>query len=198
LDLGLRRADFVLTLGSHDERVAAVAAKLVVDSFADLLVTTGGFGKVTRQIWGVTEGARFAEIARNLGVPEAKILIEDRATNTTENLTRTRDLLAQEGIAVKSGILVTKPYMRRRAFAAASKQWPEVEWQVSSPELSMKDYPNEEVSEKRMIELMVGDLQRIKIYADRGIQTYQEIPDHVWQAYEELVKQGFDEYVIRG
>jgi len=106
-----------------------------------LLVTTGGLGKVTRHIWGTPEGVRFAEIARSLGVPEAKILIEDTATNTGENLTRTRDLLARERIVVRSGILVTKPYMRRRVFATASKQWSEVDWLVSSPNLSMKDYP---------------------------------------------------------
>jgi len=31
LDLGLRRADFVLALGSHDQRVASAAAKHVID-----------------------------------------------------------------------------------------------------------------------------------------------------------------------
>lgn len=197
LDLGLRPVDFVLALGSHDQRVASVAAKYVMDGLADLLVTTGGFGKVTRHIWGTTEGAKFAEIARGLGVPEAKILVEDTATNTGENVTRVRDLLARKAIVVRSGLLVTKPYMRRRAFATASKQWSEIEWLVSSPNLSMEDYPDEEVPETRMIELMVGDLQRIKLYADRELQIPQEIPNHVWQAYEELVKRGFDRFVIR-
>jgi uncharacterized SAM-binding protein YcdF (DUF218 family) len=197
LDLGLRPVDFVLALGSHDERVAVAAAQHILDGLANLLVTTGGFGKVTRHIWGITEGARFAEIARSLGVPEEKILIENTATNTSENIIRTRDLLAQKGITIRSGILVTKPYMRRRAFATALKQWPEVEWLVSAPRLSMEEYSNEEVPERRMIELMVGDLQRIKIYAGHGFQAYQEIPANVWQAYEKLVKYGFDKYVIR-
>jgi uncharacterized SAM-binding protein YcdF (DUF218 family) len=197
LDLGLQPVDFVLALGSHDQRVATASAKYILDGIANLLVTTGGYGKVTRHIWGTTEGVKFAEIARGLGVPEEKILVEDTATNTGENVTRVRDLLAREKIPVRSGLLVTKPYMRRRAFATASKQWPEVRWFVSSPNFLMKDYPDKEVPEERMIELMVGDLQRIKLYADNGLQIPQEIPNHVWQAYEELVKRKFDRFVIR-
>ena len=37
---------------------------------------------------------------------------------------------------------------------------------------------------------MVGDLQRIRVYAERGFQIPQEIPDDVWLAYEELVRAG--------
>lgn len=62
--------------------------------------------------------------------------------------------------------------------------------------LSMRDYPNEEVPERRMIELMVGDLQRIKVYANRGFQIHQEIPDDVWSAYEQLVHHGFTTYLL--
>ena len=43
---------------------------------------------------------------------------------------------------------------------------------------------------------MVGDLQRIRVYAERGFQIPQEIPDEVWAAYEELVQLGFDERLV--
>lgn len=197
LDLGLRPSSFILALGSHDERVGAHAAELMMKGLAPILVLSGGFGKVTRHIWGVTEGERFAEIARKLGVPDSKILVENEATNTGDNVTKTRDLLNRLRIPIKSGILVTKPYMRRRAYATAAKQWPEVEWLVSSPALSFDEYPDEGVPVERMIELMVGDLQRIKVYAESGFQISQEIPDHVWQSYEELSSRGFDKYVIK-
>lgn len=115
LDCGIRPVDVMIALGCHDERVATTAARHIKDGLADLLVTSGGFGKVTRHLWNIPEGVRFAEIARALGIPEPQILIEEAATHTGENITFTRNLLAQKGIAVKSGILVTKPYMRRRA-----------------------------------------------------------------------------------
>jgi hypothetical protein len=44
---------------------------------------------------------------------------------------------------------------------------------------------------------MVGDLQRIKIYPEKGFQIAQEIPDDVWQAYEQLVAMGFDRHLAK-
>jgi len=195
LDVGMRPADFILALGSHDERVAVYGANLILEGFAPLLVLSGALGKVTKEIWRVTEGERFAQIARSAGVPDCMILIENTATNIGENITRTRDLLPREGISVHSGILVTKPYMRRRAHATATKQWPEIEWMVSSPSLSFDEYLDDSTTEQT-IELMVGDLQRIKVYAEQGFQTPQDIPAKVWNSYEELVRLGFDKYVI--
>lgn len=197
LDLGIHPSDFILALGSHDERVGEHAAQLMLDGFAPLLVPSGGFGKVTQHIWGVSEGERFAKIAIKFGVPDSKIIIENTATNTGDNITKTRDLLNSKGIVVTSGTLVTKPYMRRRAYATAMKQWPEISWLVSSPPLSFDDYPDKDVPLERMIELMVGDLQRIKVYAKSGFQIPQEIPDQVWRCYEELSCNGFDKYVIK-
>lgn len=196
LDLGLRRSDFALALGSHDERVALRAGELVTNDVVPLLVTSGGFGKVTQHIWNKSEGEHFAQIAISMGVPPSRILVENTATNTGENVTRSRDLLVRNGVFVSSGILVTKPYMRRRAYATASKQWPDVSWTVTSPDLSFEEYPKGEVTEERMIELMVGDLQRIRLYAEQGLQLAQNIPGQVWKSYEELVERGFSKYVI--
>lgn len=197
LETPSRQADFVLAMGSHDERVADAAAEQVLDGKAPLLITSGGFGKVTRNTWKVSEGERFAQIARRKGVPDDAIIVEPEATNTGENLTKTRSLLAERGIQVRSGILVTKPYMRRRAFAAAARQWPEIDWQVVSPEIAFEAYPTEEVPLERMINLMVGDLQRLDVYGKNGFQIPQDIPADVWRSYEFLKEAGYDDFVIQ-
>jgi hypothetical protein len=44
---------------------------------------------------------------------------------------------------------------------------------------------------------MVGDLQRIRNYPDRGFQIHQDIPENVWQAYEALVLAGYDKYLSK-
>ena len=44
---------------------------------------------------------------------------------------------------------------------------------------------------------MVGDLQRIRLYAGRGFQIHQDIPDDVWRDYEDLVEAGYDKYLVR-
>lgn len=190
-------ADFILALGSHDERVAEYAAQLMLEDAAPLLVTSGGFGKVTSAIWKVSEGERFAEIARKAGVRSDHILVEDKASNTGENVSLTRNLLEKYGRAVTSGILVVKPYMERRSYATAAQVWPEVRWTPASPPISFESYPTAEVTERKMIELMVGDLQRIAEYPRLGFQIPQDIPPDVWNAGEELVRLGFDAFALK-
>ena len=50
---------------------------------------------------------------------------------------------------------------------------------------------------ERVIQIMVGDLQRIRIYAEKGFQIPQYIPGQVWNAYERLVEAGFDQQLIK-
>ena len=163
----------------------------------NLLVTSGGFGKVTKDVWCKPEGERFAELVIAMGADPNKVLIEDRATNTGDNVKFSRQLLNALGRSVRSGILVTKPYMNRRAYATAAKQWPEVEWSVAPPEISFEAYPNEEVSEERMINLMVGDTQRISVYEGQGFQIHQDIPDSVETSFQKLVKRGYTTFLIK-
>lgn len=188
--------DFVLAAGSHDDRVAFRAAELILDGLAPLLVVSGGHGKVTRSTSQQTEAERFWDIAVAEGVHPKDILFEDRATNTGHNIIYTRELLEGQDIKPSSGVIVTKPYMKRRALATARKQWSDVDWYVDGPPLSFEEYATDEVPACRMIELMVGDLQRIKVYADKGFQVAQDIPDDVWKAYEELIDEGYARYVL--
>ena len=44
---------------------------------------------------------------------------------------------------------------------------------------------------------MVGDLQRVKVYAEKGFQIPQEIPGDVWAAFEALVAAGYDSRLVR-
>jgi hypothetical protein len=37
----------------------------------------------------------------------------------------------------------------------------------------------------------------VKLYPARGFQIAQEIPDDVWQAFEELVAAGYDRHLVR-
>jgi hypothetical protein len=48
-----------------------------------------------------------------------------------------------------------------------------------------------------VVAIMVGDLQRIRLYADKGFQIPQEIPASVWAAYEALVHAGFNKFLVK-
>lgn len=196
----LESADAILVLCSHDKKVAERGAQLFLDGWAPLLIFSGGLGVITKNIWNEPEADQFAAIAISLGVPPEKIIIENQSTNTGENVRFTRRLLARKQIDPQKFILVQKPYMERRSFATFSKHWPEKDVLVTSPQVSfdeyLENYVNSELSTNDVVSIMVGDLQRIKVYADRGFQIHQEIPDEVWSAYEELVNAGYDRHLI--
>ena len=86
--------------------------------------------------------------------------------------------------------------MERRSFATFKKHWPGKKLIVTSPQIPFEQYATKDIPLERVINIMVGDLQRIKVYAEKGFQVYQEIPPDVWDAYEQLVKLGFDKQLI--
>ena len=196
----IAKADAILVLCSHDERVAERAAQLFHEGWARLVIFSGGQGSITRALWSEPEAERFARIAVSLNVPRESILIEAQSTNTGENIEFTKQLLAERGLELQKFILVQKPYMERRAYATFRQLWPEKDLVVTSPQVSFReyvaDYANSTLSVADVVGIMVGDLQRIKLYPARGYQIAQEIPDHVWNAFEELVRAGYDKYLI--
>ncbi|HRH55686.1 MAG TPA: YdcF family protein [Candidatus Paceibacterota bacterium] len=193
----LEKADAILVLGSSDLRKAEYGAQLYHEGWAPLLIFSGGEGRTTTGLWGMTEAEKFASIAVEKGVPQETILIEKRSTNTGENIQFTRQLLEEKGIHLQKIIVAQKPYMERRTYATFMKQWPGMDFIVTSPKISFEDYPEEGRSIEHIINMMVGDLQRIKEYPALGFQIEQEIPENVWQAYEQLVREGFTEQLIK-
>jgi uncharacterized SAM-binding protein YcdF (DUF218 family) len=184
-----------LALGSHDLRVADRAAELYLQGYAPVLIFSGGLGNLTRDMWTRSEAELFAERAIALGVPPAAILTEGKSTNTGENILFTQALLNEKDLDPQSFILVQKPYMERRSLATFKKRWPDKNLIVTSPQISFQEYPTEDITMERVINIMVGDLQRIKLYPEKGFQIYQEIPEYVWNAYKELLTLGFDKHL---
>jgi uncharacterized SAM-binding protein YcdF (DUF218 family) len=90
--------------------------------------------------------------------------------------------------------------MERRAFATFHKVWPGKQVIVTSPQASFDEYlarySNDALSADEVISIMVGDLQRIRLYPRKGFQIDQDIPAEVWDAYEALVSLGYDRHLI--
>ena len=187
-----------MVLGSHDLRVAERGAQIWLEGYAPWLIFSGGLGNFTRDMWTEPEAEKFAAIARKSGVPDKNILVENRSSNTGENILFTKKMLEEKGINPNSFILVQKPYMERRTFATFMKQWPGKDILVTSPQISFENYPSDEIPMERVISIMVGDLQRIIDYPEKGFQIYQELPDPVLQAYEKLILLGFDAHLAKG
>lgn len=193
----LRPADAIVALGSHDTRVAERAADVFLEGWAPLLVLSGATGALTGG-WTRSEAEVFAEVAAGRGVPRERMLLEARSTNTGENVVMTRALLAERGIAPRRVIAVQKPYMERRTLATFEARWPGLEVVVTSPRLGFDDYTSGSIAPDDVVHIMVGDLQRLWLYAEKGWSSPQPVPPAVREAYEGLVAAGYTRRLVGG
>ncbi len=196
----LAPADALFILCSHDLRVAEYAAKLFKEKYAPLILISEGIahkGDLVETPWEKPESEVFADRLIELGIPKEKIILETKATNCGENVLFMQKVLQDNNIQINSLIAIQKPYMKRRTFATIKKHWPDKKLIVSSPKISYQDYPNKNISKSDLINIIVGDLQRIKFYPEKGFQIYQEIPTDVWDSYEKLLALGFTKHLMK-
>jgi len=193
----LAPAECIIVLGSHDTRVAERGAEVFLQGLAPLIVFSGNLGALTSGMWERPEAEIFAEVAERAGVPRDKMLLETRATHTGENVDYSRQLLRERGMAPKRAIAVQKPYMERRTLLTFQQRWPELDVSVTSPQLDLDSYPNDLISREDVVHIMVGDFQRLFLYAQRGWSAPLEIPPEVMEAYRRLVEAGYTGRLIQ-
>ncbi|MFB7775757.1 YdcF family protein [Streptomyces bauhiniae] len=185
-----RPVDVAIGLGSHDLGVATHSAGLYRAGLFPTLVFTGGNSPTTARVFPRGEAIHFREHALGLGVPAEAILLEPNAGNTGQNITLSREVLAAAGITPATVMLVCKPYMERRSYATARKLWPGVEFLCASEPLEFDEYLKSIGDEKLVLDMLVGDLQRVIEYPKLGFAIEQEVPEDVRDAHESLVRDG--------
>lgn len=198
----LRQCDAIFLLGSRDERTAEYAINLYLRGYGEKLIISGGIAQSNVPLnshWANQSQAEyFGKKARRSGVPSKNLVLEPKAANTGQNIEFTYKLLAEKDIKLSSILLVQKPYMERRTYATFMKQWPEpdIDITLSSPPIPYDEYFDDQNPKEDILNVMVGDLQRIKEYPRLGFQIEQEIPGEVWRAYEYLVTAGYTKHLI--
>src|SRR3989344_3093263 len=112
-----------------------------------------------------------------LGVPERDIIVENKSTNTGEDVRFSYAMLQDLDMIPNSIILVREPFMERRLWTIFKKQWPNPSTQaiVTSPPIAYEDYPTADISKDMFINIMVADLQKIFEYPKLGYQIAQNV-----------------------
>lgn len=191
-----RKADCIVGFGNFNCDIARRAAELYHQGYAPRILFTGGLGRNTTKLFTQPEALRFAQVAMECGVPEKAILLEDKSRNTRENIEFTRTLLESRNIPHHQVLGVHQPFMERRICAALGVYWPELDFTVTSPQVTIPQYlasaKRQGMTENAAVSVIVGDFQRMDLYAKLGYQVPQQIPEEAWQAYRTLVEMGFD------
>ena len=191
-----RKADVIVGFGNFNTDIARRTAELYHQGIAPKILFTGGLGRNTVGLLPESEADRFARVAIECGVPDRDIIREDKSTNTAENIIFTRKLLEELAVPHDHILGVHQPFMERRISAAMGVYWPELNFSVTSPQVTVPEYlaraKEQGISENASISVIVGDFQRMKLYADKGWQIPQEIPEEAWEAFRALVALGYD------
>ena len=190
------KADVIVGFGNFNTDIARRAAELYHQGYAPKILFTGGLGRNTEGMLPEPEAVRFAKVAMECGVPEEDIILENKSRNTKENIEFTKALLEERGIPHTHILGVHQPFMERRIVAAMGVYWPDQYFTVTSPQVTIPEYlrraREQGITENASVSVIVGDFQRIELYAKLGYQLPQYIPEEAWEAYHKLVAMGFD------
>lgn len=195
-------ADMLLVLGSIDERVAVYAAELSRTYNYGLVLFTGGVAHANdllRVLWDESEAEHFHDIFMKSGGKAKQVVFETAEQNTGQNAVLSYEAIKQSGLALPRTIeIVTKPYMERRARATFEVQWPDKQTQffVTSPRITFDDYPNSKQPFDVLVNIMIGDFERILKYPELSLQSRQIVLAEVMKAWHRLTKAGYNEHRI--
>lgn len=197
-----QRVDLAIVLGSRDDRVAGYAADILQDSSVGSVIITGGAAHQDDLLrpgrWHErSEAAHFATVMRAHGY-ENELVLEENATNTGENIRLSADIVQRDSLLAQSIVVFTKPYMMRRSLRTFERQWPfpYTTINVASWPCTFDDYVDEDQPADTVINIMVGDLQRIIEYPTRGFMTPSEVPVQVSQALKVLTDAGYTKHIL--
>ena len=74
-------------------------------------------------------------------------------------------------------MLYAKPYDEKRAYAAFKKIMPEYKVIIHSENITCEEYY--EKNGKEWVNVLVGDIQRMKLFYEKGWQIKMDIPQNV-------------------
>lgn len=195
-------ADCLLVIGSLNDSIAVEAARLENEHIYKTIVISGGNSRITKTRalgWGNdTEAEHFRKIMLESGSMRTDIILEKHASNTGENASFTYALLKERGLIPSSMVVLTKPYMERRAQATFDIQWPDRRTKISfaSMPMTLLQYCRTETRVDYTLHIMVGDLQRIIEYPNHGYQSKQFVPEPVMEAFSILKTAGFTNHLL--
>jgi uncharacterized SAM-binding protein YcdF (DUF218 family) len=174
------QVDVVVALGSSDLRTAERAAALYRATAADLVVCSGGRGRLTGQ-WPRSEAAELSASMIGLGVLPERIWIEPTSSNPLENAINVAALLRESGRS-RTIALVTRPHLRLRAWLTFRRRF--VADTVLVDPADTTDQPQDlEVGLAAMSDHVRSEVPRIDAYSARGDIDPPDVPPALSEAW---------------
>ncbi len=189
-----QRADAILGFGHFDMKIPRTCGKLYEEGYAPKVIFTGGVGAGTADL-KKKEAQVFRDelYAHFPDIPEEDILIEDRSTNTGQNIYFLKEMAFHKwpehnfSKGISSVMLVCNAARQRRTWLTWRKILPEVHAINCPPETTYDQEKELFRSKGRALEsLLLGEMERILDYPDKDFIVEEKIPEDVYNAYQML------------
>ncbi|HVM76841.1 MAG TPA: YdcF family protein, partial [Candidatus Paceibacterota bacterium] len=117
-----QKADLAFVFGTREQEATNKAYELYQNKYVNKILISGGINRIT----GENEAGVMSKKLLSLGVKKEDILLENRSTNSLENVLFSREVIDRElGFRnVKKVIAVVKHYHSRRALMTLKKHFP--------------------------------------------------------------------------
>lgn len=171
-------ADVLFVLGHYLKEIPVHAATLYAAGIAPHVLITG---RKTRYIPDdvANEAQYFKQLMVAAGVPSEAIVLEERSTNTLEDVQMGMTTLALRGIVPKRIVLVAYVPLLRRAKATFAKHFPDVE--VHAVPYPIADLEDTFWLQDRLTRMLL-EFDRLHEFAEKGDIAHVAIPQNVLEA----------------
>jgi uncharacterized SAM-binding protein YcdF (DUF218 family) len=190
----LPHSDVIIGFGHFDLKIPRHCGELYMDGYARRIIFTGGIGSGTADL-GQAEAVVFKEELRRRypSVSTEAVIVEDRSTNTSENVQFTAEKLEMKypdftfGEQIKKAIIVANAYRQRRVFLTCRRNLPQVEF-YNAPPATTFDEELRLFSSKGFdfVELLIGEIDRLIRYGEKEYILQENIPKKIYDSYVTL------------
>lgn len=179
--------DAVIGFGTFDLALAAFCGELHTRGHARRIVLTGGIGAGTADLGRPEADAWRDEILRtHPQIDPRNILVENRSTNTAENIELTTELLARRhpelafGRGIATALVVASPSRLRRVKLTLHQRLPSLRVWRSLPAADFdREFALHESKAIAYLPHLAGEIDRIRDYPARGWIAAEPLPAEI-------------------
>lgn len=193
-DNTLTPVDLIIGFGHFDMKIPRSCGELYSKGYAERILLTGGRGAGTADL-NEPEGIEFEKELRIVypDIQKENVIVESESTNTGENIQFSENILKDANPdfcfekGIKKVIAIASPYRQKRVYLCMKKMYPDIQVLNAPPETTFKgELEIFESKNESFIHLLLGELERIKLYPAKGFIAFEEVPVKIVQAYTKL------------
>ena len=192
------KPDCFVICGSNDLYVPLYAASLISYYNPSLVICSGGVAHTADGLhtnWNEPESTVFTRLIK-AACPRNAVVLEDKdALNTSDNIRNA--IKITDGFRLFRDVcFIHKPFMTRRLRLTVEKQFPALSCRIIGSTISFDDYAKTVRDVDNLINIIVGDMDRIMKYPSLGYTERIDINSDVAVAFEYLVNNGYNRHTL--